>query len=225
MIALRDIHKSVPLPNAQRLQILRGINLDVDEGESVAILGRSGSGKTTLLNIIGLIDAFDSGVYELDGKDVNRLSERARAAMRGAHFGFIFQNFLLFPRRSVLANVTAPLFHAPRAVYRRRAQIGRELLRGLGIEDRERSHPSQLSGGEQQRVAIARSLCRTPKCVLADEPTGSLDVETGAQVLTMLFATVRDRGTALILITHDSDIAALADRILYLEAGVLGTRA
>jgi putative ABC transport system ATP-binding protein len=225
MITLCDVRKSVPLANAQHLDILRGVNLDVHEGESVAILGRSGSGKTTLLNIIGLIDTPDSGTYEIDGNDVNKLSERARAALRGTHFGFIFQNFLLFPRRSVLANVTAPLFHAPRTVYRRRTEIGRRLLRGLGLEDRVTANPGQLSGGEQQRVAIARSLSRAPKCVLADEPTGSLDVETGAQVLDMLFAAVRERGMSLILITHDNQIAALADRVLKLEAGVLGAPA
>jgi putative ABC transport system ATP-binding protein len=221
MIDLRDIHKSFPLPGGGRLAILRGVTLHVGPGESLAILGRSGSGKSTLLNIIGLLEHADSGGYDLDGAAVTARTDTQMARLRGEYFGFIFQSFLLFPRRTAGANVTAPLFHAPRADYRRRASTGRALLSAVGLADRERSRPSLLSGGEQQRIAIARSLSRNPRCILADEPTGSLDLDTAEMVLDMLFTLVRAQSRTLIMITHDPAVANRADRVLFLRDGVL----
>jgi putative ABC transport system ATP-binding protein len=211
----------VLLPAGERLDILRGLELDVNDGESVAILGRSGSGKTTLLNIIGLLDRPDSGTYELDGLEVGTLSDTAQAKLRGARFGFVFQHFLLFPRRTAAANVAAPLYHASRSEYRARIATARHLLDTVGLGSRGRSLPSQLSGGEQQRVAIARSLCRNPKYLLADEPTGSLDVDTATEVLDVLFGVVREGRRALLCITHDAEVASRADRTLVLLGGRL----
>ncbi|MGD1053963.1 MAG: ABC transporter ATP-binding protein [Candidatus Dormibacteria bacterium] len=221
MIRLRDVHKGFTVSDGRRLEILRGINLEVRRGESVAILGRSGSGKTTLLNIIGLLETSDSGVYELGDRAVADLSENELARLRGEHFGFVFQDYHLFPRRSALANVAAPLYHASRREYRDRRETARHLLHAVGLEGRERARPNVLSGGEQQRVAIARSLSRKPKCILADEPTGSLDVDTAERVLDLLFTIVRVQSCALVLITHDRDVARRADRVFTLREGAL----
>ena len=221
MILLRDVRKSVLLPGGGRLDILRGLNLEVGTGEAVAIVGRSGSGKTTLLNVLGLLDRADSGTYDLQGKAVSDIDDRARARLRGEWFGFIFQSFMLFPRHDAVANVAAPLYHASRPLYRQRQARAAALLESVGLQGRQRSLPRQLSGGEQQRVAIARSLSRDPMCLLADEPTGSLDLDTAADILDLLFGIVHSRGRSLILVTHDQEVASRANRVLELRDVVL----
>lgn len=221
MIELRGIVKSVRLPSGERLGVLRGVDLQVDRGEVVAIEGRSGSGKTTLLNILGLLDHPDEGRYLLDGAEVAEMDDSALAPLRGATFGFVFQAFNLLDRRSALANVEAPLLHGGRCPRRTRRRRATELLVRVGLAERMMSDPSQLSGGEQQRVSIARSLVRDPAYILADEPTGSLDLGTAEQVLGALVTLVRESRCGLVLVTHDARLASRADRRLVLVGGKL----
>jgi len=221
LLQAQGLARHVRLPDGTTLQILIGVDLEVDAGEHVAIVGRSGTGKTTLLNLLGMLDAPSSGSYTLDGDDLLRLSERRRARMRGARFGFVFQQFNLLAGRTALANVTAPLLYARGRQFWRREEIAARSLERVGLGGRLESTSDQLSGGEQQRVAIARALVRQPQVILADEPTGALDVDTGGSVMTLLEEQARDFGTALITITHDLTVAARADRILRLDHGVL----
>ncbi len=222
-IRLAGIGRAVRLPDDSRLDILTDINLEVERGEHIAIVGRSGSGKSTLLNIIGLLDAPTSGAYELDGKPTDDLSSRARARLRGATFGFVFQQFNLLPRRSATENVAAPLLYASGGQVWGRRAAAREMLDRVGLGDRMDYLPERLSGGEQQRVAIARSMVRNPTVLLADEPTGALDVDTGGTVMDMLEQVVAQFGTTLVTITHDLSVAARADRQFRLDQGVLST--
>lgn len=221
MIELVGVAKRLTLPSGEPLDILTDVSLHLEAGSTVAIVGRSGSGKSTLLNVMGLLDSYDSGSYRIDGVDAQTLGDRVASRLRGATFGFVFQQFHLLDRRSALANVTAPLTHGPRNEYAARDRRASELLSRVGLAGRLASLPSQLSGGEQQRVAIARSLVRRPKVVLADEPTGSLDVETGARVLEILLGLAREDGCAVVLVTHDRKVASRADRQLVLEGGSL----
>ncbi|MDQ3506146.1 MAG: ABC transporter ATP-binding protein [Actinomycetota bacterium] len=220
-IRLAGIGRAVRLPDDSRLDILTDINVEVERGEHIAIVGRSGSGKSTLLNIIGLLDAPTSGTYELDGKPTDDLSSRARARLRGATFGFVFQQFNLLPRRSATENVAAPLLYASGGQVWARRAAAREMLDRVGLGDRMDYLPERLSGGEQQRVAIARSMVRNPSVLLADEPTGALDVDTGGTVMDMLEQVVAQFGTTLVTITHDLSVAARADRQFRLDQGVL----
>ncbi len=213
--------RQVRLPDGSPLDILTGVDLEVDAGEHVAIVGRSGTGKTTLLNLLGLLDKPSAGSYVLDGQDLLALSERRRARLRGARFGFVFQQFNLLAGRTALANVTAPLLYARGRQFWLRRELAAQALDAVGLGDRVESTSDQLSGGEQQRVAIARALVRGPQVILADEPTGALDVETGDAVMTLLENRARDFGTALVTITHDLTVASRADRILRLDHGVL----
>jgi len=220
-ISLAGIGRSVRLPDGSQLDILTDINLEAERGEHIAVVGRSGSGKSTLLNLIGLLDSPTAGVYELDGRATDALSARARARLRGATFGFVFQQFNLLPRRSATENVAAPLLYASgRQVWGRRA-AAREMLDRVGLGERLDYLPERLSGGEQQRVAIARSMVRNPTVLLADEPTGALDVDTGSTVMDMLQEVVHQFGTTLVTITHDLSVAARADRQFRLDHGVL----
>lgn len=220
-ISLAGIGRSVRLPDGSQLDILIDINLEIERGEHIAIVGRSGSGKSTLLNLIRLLDSPTAGVYALDGRATDALSARARARLRGATFGFVFQQFNLLPRRSATQNVAAPLLYASgRRVWGRRASA-REMLERVGLGERLDYLPERLSGGEQQRVAIARSMVRNPTVLLADEPTGALDVDTGSTVMDMLQEVVHQFGTTLVTITHDLSVAARADRQFRLDHGVL----
>jgi putative ABC transport system ATP-binding protein len=216
---IRGISKHVTLPSGDELKILAGLDLRVEAGEVVAILGRSGSGKSTLLNILGLLDTPSSGSYRCGEVDTAALSEAGRARMRGEVFGFIFQQFHLTDRRSAADNVAEPLLYGPSTLLPGRKQRALELLRLVGLETRAESRPYHLSGGEQQRVAIARSLVREPSVILADEPTGALDGVTGARVLGLLLRLARDHGVTLVIVTHDASVAKEADRILTLTAG------
>ena len=222
-LRLEGVTRSVELPDGERLDILRGIDLAVEVGEHVSIVGRSGSGKSTLLNILGLIDTPTSGSLEFDGVPLERLTGAERDRRRGRDVGFIFQQFNLLPRRTALENVITPLLYATGRQFWRRARIAAEMLERVGLGERLGSTPDQLSGGEQQRVAIARALVRGPRLILADEPTGALDVETGAAVMGLLDQVAESTGAALITITHDPTVAALARRHYRLDRGVLGS--
>jgi putative ABC transport system ATP-binding protein len=204
--------------------ILDGVDLTVGPGESVAIVGRSGSGKSTLLSVIGLFDRADQGTYRLAGQDISRLPERRAAKLRSSHFGFVFQRFFLLKHLTAAQNVSMALVNGqgwlPRRERRRRVL---EALGQVGIAHLAKSRPAKMSGGEQQRVAIARALVRNPRVLLADEPTGALDIETGTVVIDALLEATT-RGCGLILVTHDRDHAARMGRILDLVDGVLTER-
>ena len=222
LVRLRGVTRTVTLPDGEDLHILRGVNLDVAAGEHVSIVGRSGTGKSTMLNIVGLLDAPTSGSYELDGVDTTRLGEGRRARMRGEDFGFVFQQFNIFAARTAAENVEVPLLYAPGTQLLRRRSIALDMLERVGLADRADSYPGEMSGGEQQRIAIARALVRRPRVILADEPTGALDPDTGRVIMGLLEEVARESNSALIVITHDMAVAARAQRA---EAGHSGDEA
>ena len=221
LVCLRDVTRTVTLPDGEALHILRGVDLDVAAGEHVSIVGRSGTGKSTMLNIIGLLDVPTSGSYELDGVDTTRLGEGRRARMRGEDFGFVFQQFNIFAARTACENVEVPLLYAPSTQLLRRRSIALDMLGRVGLADRADSYPGEMSGGEQQRIAIARALVRRPRVILADEPTGALDPDTGSVVMSLLEEIARESNSALIVITHDMAVAARAQRAYELYDGTL----
>lgn len=221
LVELTDIKRHVPLPDAPDLHILKGITMQVDAGEHISIVGRSGTGKSTLLNLIGLLDLPNSGSYMLDGVDILGLSEAKRAALRGEKFGFVFQQFNIFPNRTALENVEIPLLYTGDMRFFRRHELASAMLERVGLGDRLDSYPAQMSGGEQQRIAIARALVRSPQVILADEPTGALDPQTGQTVVELLEEVAREHNSALIVITHDMNIAQRASRVYTLSEGVL----
>jgi len=221
LVALRGVAKSVRLPDDSLLQILRGVDLDVAAGDHVSIVGRSGSGKTTLLNILGLLDAPTEGEVLVGGESTARLGTGALDRLRGRQVGFVFQQFNLLAGRSALDNVVVPLSYATGSLFWQRKQLATEMLERVGLGHRLASTPDQLSGGEQQRVAIARALVRKPRLILADEPTGALDLDTGASIMSLLDEVAAESGSALVTITHDLHVAARARRHYRLDAGVL----
>jgi len=199
------------------VKALRGINLRIDRGEMVSVMGPSGSGKSTLMNLIGCLDTPTSGTVLLDGRDISELDERALAKMRNEKIGFIFQQFNLLSRMNVLDNVATPLLYAGVSAKNRRERAS-YVLEKVGLADRMKHLPRELSGGQKQRVAIARALVNEPSLLLADEPTGALDQETGHQILD-LFNELHDAGNTLILVTHDPDIGAFAPRCIHILDG------
>jgi len=221
VLVARGIQHSVRLPGGRRVAILRGLDLTVSAGETVAIVGRSGSGKSTLLSILGLLTHAEAGELSVVGQPVGRLDDRRRAALRNAELGFVFQSYSLVQHLTARKNVELALRYGRATSRRGRDERVRQCLSSVGLQERARSRPRQLSGGEQQRVAIARALVRRPAIILADEPTGALDVETAASVLDVLEAAARDRGTALVVVTHDLAVAARMDRTLELRDGTL----
>ena len=221
LLHLEGVARSVRLPDGSWLEILRRIDLTVRAGEHVGIVGRSGTGKSTLLNILGLLDRPTGGHMLWDGTPTTRLSQRAASRIRGAQIGFVFQQFNLLPGRTALENVAHPLLYGTAAEVRTRKRRAREVLERLGLGERADQVPTRLSGGEQQRVAIARALVRRPRLLLADEPTGALDVDTGRLVMDLLTEAAQQSTAALITITHDPAIAARADRRFTLDGGVL----
>ena len=221
LLSLRGVTRIVDIPDAAPLQILRGLDIDVSVGDHVSIVGRSGSGKTTLLNILGLLDAPTTGTVEFDGRLTSTLSARERDMARGREIGFIFQQFNLLGGRTALENVMAPLMYASGRQFWRRRELATEMLERVGLGERVNTMPELLSGGEQQRVSIARALVRGPRLILADEPTGALDIDTGAAVMALLDEVAEASGAALITITHDANVAALARRHFRLDRGVL----
>lgn len=224
MLELTDAVKTISLPAGGNLQVLRGVSLRIAAGESVAVLGRSGSGKSTLLGLLGLIDTLSSGSYAVDGVETVGLGDKAAARLRGAMFGFVYQRFCLMSQFSAFRNVEAPLLHAPVNRARRREAVF-DALDKVGLAERARHKPDQLSGGEQQRVSIARALVHKPRVILADEPTGSLDVATGAAVLDLMLDLVREAGVTLVVVTHDPQIAARLGRTVEVTDGVSLERA
>lgn len=221
LLTLDGVTRSVELPDGDRLDILRGVDLDVEVGDHVSIVGRSGSGKSTLLNLLGLLDTPTSGRILFDEEPLETLSGGRRDRKRGRDIGFIFQQFNLLGGRTALENVMTPLMYASGKQFWNRRAIATEMLERVGLGHRMTSKPEKLSGGEQQRVAIARALVRGPRLILADEPTGALDIETGASVMELLDDVAEQSGAALITITHDANVAALARRHYRLDLGVL----
>ena len=219
VVELRAVHKSVREGGVVR-PILAGVDLDVAGAEAIAVLGRSGSGKSTLLNVIAGIDDADSGTIRTAGVDVGRAGERERAGLRAERVGFVFQSFHLLPTLTVAENVALPLELAGVAGAACRARTG-ELLARIGLADRADAWPEVLSGGEQQRVAVARALAPRPAVLLCDEPTGNLDDASARTILDLLMELRRDHGCALIVVTHNVAIGDLCDRRLRLEGGVL----
>lgn len=221
LLRLEGVTRTVQLIDAAPLTILDGVNLDVSVGDRVSIVGRSGSGKSTLLNLLGLLDNPTTGRMEFDDQDVSTLSSSRRDRLRGRDVGFIFQQFNLLQGRTALENVMTPLLYAEGRQFWKRSTIAAEMLDRVGLGHRLSAMPDKLSGGEQQRVAIARSLVRGPRLILADEPTGALDLETGASVMALLDEVATASGAALVTITHDPAIAALSTTHYRLDRGIL----
>jgi putative ABC transport system ATP-binding protein len=221
LVELRGVTKHVTLADDSRLEILRGIDLSVEQGDHVAIVGRSGSGKSTLLNIMGLLDRPSDGEVAFRDRAVRGIRSGALDRMRGRDVGFVFQQFHLLPGRTATENVAMPLGYASGRPFWNRRRLAQEMLERVGLGHRLDAVPEQLSGGEQQRVAIARALVRGPVLILADEPTGALDLETGAAVMSLLDDVAGETGAALVTITHDLHVAARARRHLRLENGIL----
>ncbi len=220
MIELRGVSKTVKSGDHQ-LTILQPLDLAVPSGQRLAIVGPSGSGKSTLLGLIAGLDAPSSGAIEIDGTDITRLGEDQLARLRGEKIGFVFQAFHLIPSLTAVENILVPMEIAGR---RDAAARARELLAEVGLADRGHHYPSQLSGGEQQRVAIARALSNEPVIVLADEPTGNLDTRTGHHIVELLLGINKRRGTTLVVVTHDQEIAGMADARIYLRDGQVAER-
>jgi putative ABC transport system ATP-binding protein len=218
-IRLRDIKKTY-LMGKVPVEALRGLDLDIQDGEMVAIMGPSGSGKTTLLNVIGLLDAPSVGSYKLTGDEVAKLSDRRRSQLRNKRFGFVFQVYNLLPRLTALENVMIPLIYGGVAKRERRPRA-QAALEAVGLGDRMKHRPAELSGGEQQRVAIARALVNEPSCILADEPTGNLDSKTGAAIIELIQQLHAERKVTVVMVTHDANIAARAKRTVHLQDGAV----
>lgn len=218
IISLKNINKSFPMELGGQQQVLFDINFTVHTGEFVAIMGPSGSGKSTCMNIIGALDTPTSGVYELYGRDVTGLTPDELAIVRNEHIGFVFQQFNLLSKRSVLDNVMLPLMYRGMPMDER-VRRAREMLKRVGLENFESYLPTQLSGGMKQRVAIARALAGDPKLILADEPTGALDSKMGNEILQFFKKLNKDMGITIVMITHEFDIAKYADRLIHIRDG------
>jgi putative ABC transport system ATP-binding protein len=218
MIELKNVHKVYPMGEVS-VPALRGINLTIHPGEFVAIMGPSGSGKSTLMHLLGCLDLPSDGVVQLDGKDITKLDEDTLAQIRGKKVGFVFQTFNLIPTLTAQENVELPLFFQGVPREKRRARAA-ELLRKVGLDGRLHHRPAQLSGGERQRVAIARALANDPEIILADEPTGNLDSESGKAILELL-AQLHREGKTIILVKHNPEAAAYAQRIVRIRDGRL----
>ncbi len=217
MIKLTDINKTYQ--GAVPLHVLKGINLEIDKGELVSIMGASGSGKSTLLNILGILDTYDTGEYILDGKLVKNLSENAAAELRNRKIGFVFQSFNLINYKNALENAALPLFY--QGVSRKKRNIlAMEQLDRMGLKDWAHHLPSEMSGGQKQRVAIARALITNPAILLADEPTGALDSKTSVEVME-IFRRLNDEGVTAVIVTHDPNVGAQTNRIIRISDGLI----
>ena len=219
MIHLKNIQKTYHA--GAPLHVLKGINLDIEKGEFVSIMGASGSGKSTLLNILGILDNYDSGEYYLNNVLIRNLSETRAAEYRNRMIGFIFQSFNLISFKNAVENVALPLFY--QGVRRKkRNELALEYLEKLGLKEWAHHYPNELSGGQKQRVAIARALISKPQIILADEPTGALDSKTSVEVMNILKELHRTEGLTIIVVTHESGVANQTDKIIHIKDGVIG---
>ena len=219
LIELKELNKTYN--NGQPLHVLKGINLNIERGEFVSIMGASGSGKSTLLNILGILDNYDTGTYTLDGKLIKDLTERQSADYRNRMIGFIFQSFNLISFKTAVENVELPLYYqgVPR---RKRHELAMEYLEKLGLTPWARHFPNEMSGGQKQRVAIARALITHPQIILADEPTGALDSKTSVEVMQLLKKLNQEEGITIIVVTHESGVANETDKIIHIKDGIIG---
>ena len=220
LISLKNICRSYR-NGEQELQVLKNINLEISEGEFVAIMGPSGSGKSTLMNTIGMLDTPTSGEYYLEGQEVARLGEKQLAQVRNQQIGFVFQQFFLLSKMDAVQNVELPLIYAGVPAAQRR-ELAEEYLSKVELTDRIHHLPSELSGGQKQRVAIARALVNDPSIILADEPTGALDTKTGSQIMELLVE-LNEEGKTIIMVTHEPEIAAYAKRQIVIRDGVISS--
>ncbi len=219
MIKIQNLHKSYGT-GVNSLHVLKGLDLEIDEGEFVSIMGSSGSGKSTLLNILGILDDYDEGSYHLGGKLIQRMNETKAALTRNEMIGFIFQSFNLISFKNAMENVALPLYYK-KINRKKRNLIAMEYLEKLGLKDWADHLPNELSGGQKQRVAIARALISDPKIILADEPTGALDSVTSFEVMDIL-KEINDQGKTVIIVTHEHDIASMTKKIIRLKDGIIG---
>lgn len=219
IIRVTDLRKDFQVGEIT-VHALKGIDLEIKEGEFVGIMGASGSGKSTMLNILGCLDTPTGGSYTLDGMDISHLDKNERAALRNSKLGFVFQTYNLLPRTTALENVELPLFYHPGIRSRERRERAMAALEAVGLEDRMHHMPNQLSGGQQQRVAIARSLVNDPLVILADEATGNLDTRTSYEIMTLL-QELNDRGKTVVFVTHEPDIARCMKRNVVFRDGLI----
>ncbi len=220
VIKMRNIIRDFKL-GQETVNVLKGIDLDIERGEYVAIMGPSGSGKSTLMNLIGCLDTATDGSYILNGKDVSKMSDDDLADIRNTEIGFVFQTFNLLPRTTALENVALPMIYAG-VSKSERTKRATEVLENVGLSDRMNHKPNELSGGQRQRVAIGRALINNPSIILADEPTGNLDSKTSLEIL-LLFEEIHDAGNTVIIVTHEEDVAARAKRTIRLIDGMISS--